>query len=42
VALALNGASAAELLSIERGMRLRLTQALSSPRPQGTERGPNA
>lgn len=42
VALALNGASAAELLSIERGTRLRLTRALSSHGPQGTERGPNA
>jgi S-adenosylmethionine hydrolase len=42
VALALNGASAAELLSIERGMRLRLTPALSSHSPQGTEMEPRA
>ncbi len=35
VALALNGASAAELLSVERGMNLRLT--LLQPSPEGSE-----
>ena len=42
VALALNGASAAELLSIERGTRLRLTRTRSSHGPQGTESRSNA
>lgn len=42
VALALNGASAAELLLIERGTRLRLARAPSSHGPRGTESGPDA
>jgi S-adenosylmethionine hydrolase len=42
VALALNGASAAELLLIERGTRLRLTRALSSHGLHGSESGPDA
>ena len=42
VALALNGASAAELLSIERGTRLRLTRARSTHGPHDTEMGPDA